>query len=734
MPAAGLLEWLKSKDPGLVAIKRAARVTLAACVAFYFSLYVLDDTQMATFAAFGCIALGALSEVIGEPRERTKTYGAALLAGIGLVSLGTVLAVNTWAAVAGMLVVGFAIAYAGAGGPRVVGAANGLQLLYILPSFPPYAPESLGSRLIGLILGVGLLAIADRVLWPPPVPKPFSHRLAEAVRAVHDRLLAVLNSDSDRQPQAQPRSAISLRLSSIPAPERPTGPGRRDRATMHAVTILRGLEARVAALAGLTLTRQSRATAVHQEGRKLLGVSAHSLGESAEALDSPPDGDAQTDSASVEAALAGYVQWREAVIGSAEVDQDLPNRLRFAVVVEELAVWTRDLAVATRIMHGDRVPEPPTRSIAEPFWYSARSTPSLWFRRFRGHFTPRSVFFQNAVRLAVGLAAARLVAGLLDLSHGFWMLLATLTLMRTSVATTRATVVPAFLGTVAGGLVAALVLALAGADSAVYEVAFPFVMFFALAAGPIAGLAAGQALFTLLVALLFAQMAPVSWRLAEVRVLDVVLGGLLGAVVGLLVWPRGATGEMRRTAKTTLDAAANDLESSVQSLTHQVASVGRRDSAEVAVHFLTLADSTYAQYRSELRSSPDAVDWMGVLSLVHEVVRGGQALRRTHDTAGPLPWPGVTAELEHLGAGTADRLRRIGGLVSTKPSTPHTAATTTDASEESWILTTGARVMAGRQTHPAAAVRVLDIWGWLAGVSFDSRRVTDSVAGAIDSR
>jgi hypothetical protein len=238
----------------------------------------------------------------------------------------------------------------------------------------------------------------------------------------------------------------------------------------------------------------------------------------------------------------------------------------------------------------------------------------------------------------------------------------------------------------------------------------------------------------LLIALLFAQMAPVSWRLAEVRVLDVVLGGLLGAVVGLLVWPRGATGEMRRTAKATLDAAANDLESTVQSLTRQDSSVERRDSAGVAVHFLTLADSTYAQYRSELRSSPATVDWMDVLGLVHEVVRGGQVLRRTHGTAEPLPWPGVTADLEHLGAGTADRLRRIGGLVSTKASTPRTSATTTDGSEESWILTSGARVLAGRQTHPAAAVRILDIWGWLAGVSFDSRRVTDSVAGAIDSR
>ena len=82
---------------------------------------------------------------------------------------------------------------------------------------------------------------------------------------------------------------------------------------MHTVTILRGLEARVAALPGLTLSPQSRATAVHQEGRKLLRLSAQSLAESAEALGTPPDGHAQPDSASVEAALAGYVRQREAV-------------------------------------------------------------------------------------------------------------------------------------------------------------------------------------------------------------------------------------------------------------------------------------------------------------------------------------------------------------------------------------------------------------------------------------
>jgi uncharacterized membrane protein YccC len=735
MRAASLGEWIRAKDPGLVAVKRAVRVTLAACVAFYFSLYLLDNTQMATFASFGCIALGALSDVRGAPWQRTKTYAVALLAGIVLVTLGTLLAVNTWAAVAGMLVIGFAIAYAGVGGPRVVGAANGLQLLYILPSFPPYMPEALGSRLIGLVLAVGALAIADRLIWPPPVPTPFRERLADAIQVVRRRLVTLLGTDGDRQAHGELNDdhAISLRLSRIPPLERPTGPGKRDRAAMHAATLIRGLEARVGVLA--ELTDESRGAATHAIGVQLLNVTARSLSESAEALDGPRAGHtSDPDPAPVEAALSRYVLKREAIRQVSEVDEDVRFRLRFAVAAEEFTNWTRDLAVAVRIMHGKPVPKPPTTSIAEPFWYANRSTLTLWFMRFWGHFTPRSVFFQNAVRLAVGLAAARLIAGVLDLSHGFWMLLATLTLMRTSVATTRAAVVPAFLGTVAGGLVAALVLTLAGGNSVVYEVAFPFVMVIALMAGPLAGAAAGQALFTLLVAMLFAQMAPVSWRLAEVRILDVVLGGLLGAIVGLLVWPRGAEGEMRRAAKVTLQAAADDLESTVRSSTDREVAASEPDTAAVAVRYMLLADSTYAQYRSELSSAPDPVDWISVIGLVQEVVGGGQVLRRTHGMTAPLPWPSVAADLERYGESTANEVRAVADVVSQHASGSQTAIESGDVAVEFWVSSDAAREVVRRETDPASAVRVLDIWGWLTGISHDSRRVADSVTHPTESR
>ena len=187
-PAAGgavpAPAWLRRRDPSLAAVRRAGRVTVAACVAFYTCRYLIDDPTTALYALFAAIALGGLSEVTGRPAERTRIYAGSLVVAGVLVTLGTLLAVSTWTAVLGMLAVGFLVAYAGVGGPRVAGVVNGLQLFYVLPCFPPYAPDTLGQRLLGVGLGIALLAVADRVLWPAPAPADPAVRVADAAGRV----------------------------------------------------------------------------------------------------------------------------------------------------------------------------------------------------------------------------------------------------------------------------------------------------------------------------------------------------------------------------------------------------------------------------------------------------------------------------------------------------------------------------------------------------------------------
>jgi hypothetical protein len=146
--------WVARHDPGLAVVRRAARVTLVACVGFWVCRYGLGNADMAPYALFGAVALGALSQIPGSPAQRARTLLAMLPVGWVLVTLGTLLSVSTAAATAGMFVLGFVVSFVGVGGPRVVGLAAGTQLLYILPCFPyilpcfpPYDPGSLGWRL-----------------------------------------------------------------------------------------------------------------------------------------------------------------------------------------------------------------------------------------------------------------------------------------------------------------------------------------------------------------------------------------------------------------------------------------------------------------------------------------------------------------------------------------------------------------------------------------------------------
>ncbi|MFJ9614119.1 hypothetical protein [Streptomyces noursei] len=66
---------------------------------------------MGLYAMFGALPLGLFARLPGNARQRAGTLLSVLPVGWALVTLGTTLAVNTWAAAVGMVVIGFVVAF-----------------------------------------------------------------------------------------------------------------------------------------------------------------------------------------------------------------------------------------------------------------------------------------------------------------------------------------------------------------------------------------------------------------------------------------------------------------------------------------------------------------------------------------------------------------------------------------------------------------------------------------------
>ena len=124
------------------------------------------------------------------------------------------------------------------------------------------------------------------------------------------------------------------------------------------------------------------------------------------------------------------------------------------------------------------------------------------------HASPRSVWFRSSARGAVALAAAVPSPTCLDVQHGFWVVLGTLSVLRTNAAATGATVLRALAGTVVGFAVgAALMLAIGTGPTALW-IALPIAVLVAAYAPGTAPFAVGQAAFTVTVVVLFNLLVP----------------------------------------------------------------------------------------------------------------------------------------------------------------------------------------------------------------------------------
>ncbi|MEE6258240.1 FUSC family protein [Plantactinospora sonchi] len=643
MTRIGVLRWLRRRDPGYDVLRRGLRLTVVAAAGLFGGTYGLGDPLLGLYTLFSAIATGLISQLPGGPAQRIRALAVALPVALALVTLGSLLAVNTWAAASGMLVVGFVVAFASAGGPRILGLATGLQLFYIASSFPPYQPGALPSRLGGVALGIVLLILAERVLWPEPGPAGYRDRLAEASGTLADYLDLVAelpsgdpvdDAELTRRRAAASRAVAGVSLARFPPTQRPASAGARDRALRHGVILIAQILAQADRL-------RARSTGIHDEElTRLLRRVAHLMHSAAGALAgaTAPVGEAEL------ARLAAQIQHG---YDHPPIERTDPARtvhlLRIDAIALRLADSVRTFGLTTRIADGLK---PPPEPGPDDLFYARRSAVSLYWQQLQLHLTTRSVYLQGALRVAVALTVARVVAGFLNLNHGFWVLLAILTLMRTSAVDTRKALRSVLLGTLLGAAVGTLLLTAAHVPELIL-VALPVMMVLTFAIGPLLPQLWGQALFTVLFVLVFVEVGPANLEIAGARLLDVAIGAAVGVLAGVLLWPKGGSGEVRRSVAQYLEMSASTAEGVVARL------AGRSVDVDVSWRRLVLAEASFLQYQSERHDRwLPPVDWMAAVVAANYLHLGALfRLRR-----------GAAGRLTRV-AGAADRLEEYAGRI-----------------------------------------------------------------------
>ena len=222
--------------------------------------------------------------------------------------------------------------------------------------------------------------------------------------------------------------------------------------------------------------------------------------------------------------------------------------------------------------------------------------------RLLSHLEPHSVWLHNSIRGSAGLAVAVLVASLTGVQHSFWVILGTLSVLRSNALNTGQSVVKGLIGTAIGVLIGAGVLVVIGTNMTLLWFVLPVAVLGAGFAPAAVSFAAGQAAFTVVIVILFNIIQPTGWHVGLLRIEDVAIGFGVSLVVGLLFWPRGAITALRRELAEAYAATALYLRAAVEfGLAH---AAGPEVEAQRAMAASLRLDDAFRTYLAERAAKP----------------------------------------------------------------------------------------------------------------------------------
>src|SRR6266404_1285318 len=599
------------------ALKSAARAAIVMPSVFAFAYTVIGRPQTSIFAAFGCFATLVLVEFGGRPRERLLAHVGLAAVGVVFITLGTLCSRTPWLAA-----VGFATLFSGAFSGYFAAATAAATLLFILPVSIAAPTSEIGNRLLGWLLATTIATAATLLLWPPRRRADLRRAAATAVRAVGELAAAPSSNDASARAEAAGRAVDAFRRSSLGSQHRPAGPTT----SMAALAALPGeLDWLLSFL--VPTPELPYLGLASPEDAQVIASAVEVLDACASRLDGSDDEPdlVALDQARIDAARALLRRLPDLPLASDTHDPLREFEPSFRVrVVGNAAQQLAEYALRATSFDSGSISLSDTRQLA------------------RRHSSLRSTWFQSSTRAAVALALAVYIAQRSGLQHGFWVVLGTLSVLRSNALGTGRSIAAALAGTAVGIVAGALLVLAIGTHRPVLWAVLPFAVLLATYAPRAISFAAGQAGFTVVLIVLFNLIQPVGWRVGIVRVEDVAIGFAISLGVGLLFWPRGASTLLRRDLAAAFVTGGDYVVATINELIGRAGGSERANAALEADIALDRLDDTFRVYLTERAATAFNVE--DVAALVSSAVR----LRRSGESLAAL------AEMGGGGAARAD--------------------------------------------------------------------------------
>jgi uncharacterized membrane protein YccC len=654
-----------------------------------------SNTQTQLFAAFGAFAMALFASFPGSRRRQLRSLAVLVVLGVAFITIGTLCSQYPAAAVASMALVGFAVLFAGIFGPQASAGTVAALLAFVLPVAVVAPPGDIGARLAGWLLAAALVLPATVLLWPRTSGGDLRRRLAGAIEALGVLERSHADGHRDREALATARNRLdSLRRQFGATTFPPTGAGPEESALGKLVgrTEWVGTNAVVspAQAAILELPDVSR---VHGAVADVLTASAEAVehprlvGENP-ALSRLADTTSLLHAALLESQdqslhrlLDGTAQQRASALLDADADLSTAGAPEPAVtdasgdgpapsdakstgqgpgrgrLLEALDPTFRARALAFAVLmvaeaaaeaaRRGRLATAAERRREREAWGSSRTVAAA-------HLSFRSVWFRNSLRGAAALTLAVAVVEVTDVEHGFWVILGTLSVLRSNALGTGANVLRAVAGTALGFLVGSVIMVGLGSHVDLLWAVFPLAVLVSAIAPAAISFTAGQAAFTVAVVVLFNIIEPTGWRVGLTRVEDVAIGCSVSLVVCVLFWPRGAAAALGRTLCEAYSAASDYLLWAVERATSVTGDVDSDPARVAGDGTFQRLDDAFRQYVAERGAKPIEP------AVATRLVTGAARIRVAAFTLGTLPRRPVDNVSEPLAsvAAAADALRQ----------------------------------------------------------------------------